>query len=345
MIWLQTGFIGDVVLTTAACELLSQELPHIRQFAITTQAGDGVLEGCPHLERRFVFNKRSGILNFKPFLEMKRALQHHGLSAQNSVILQGHRSTRSSLLAFYLGLPTVTYDETPLRFHASWKVPRVAVYHETGRIGMLLQPFGIPRTKIIAARPSLSPLEIGDHTPLQFLKAPRNFIGIAPGSVWGTKRWPRESFSSLVDKLLKECTEVDIVLLGSIQEEEIAKGIFESNSSAQNRIHNLVGKTSLKDLRRIFPRLKLLIANDSSPIHYASAFSVATVALFGATIPAMGFGPTAPGSRALGIDLSCRPCSDHGPQICPLGHFQCMKSLTVDSVFKTCKDVFQKVLV
>lgn len=341
VIWLQTGFIGDIVLTTAACELLAKEFPSLRQFVITTEAGESVLEGCPHLLKRFVFHKRRGFLGLGAFSQIKKDLKKSGLSKKNTVILQIHRSIRSSLLATYLGFPTVTYQETPLRLHAAWRVPRVAVFHEIARIAMLLQAFGIPRSKILAAKPALLPLDVERSSFLDFLREDREFIAVAPGSVWGTKRWPRESFSHLVGKILKERVNSLIVILGSSQECDLAEGIVNENPLNHHRIVNLVGKTSLQDLRRIFPRLRLLIANDSSPIHFASAFSVGTVALFGATIPEMGFGPVAPGSRSVGVQLSCRPCSDHGPQRCPLQHFQCMRSLSVDSVFKNCQDILQ----
>jgi heptosyltransferase-2 len=61
-----------------------------------------------------------------------------------------------------------------------------------------------------------------------------------------------------------------------------------------------------------------------------------TVALFGPTVPAMGFGPLAPGSVALGHPtLPCRPCHAHGPAACPLGHFRCMRELEVPGVLAT----------
>ena len=67
------------------------------------------------------------------------------------------------------------------------------------------------------------------------------------------------------------------------------------------RILDLVGKTNLDDLRGVYPRLSAIVSNDSSPIHYASAFNVSTVAIFGATASAMGFGPLADESSVVEI--------------------------------------------
>ena len=219
---------------------------------------------------------------------------------------------------------------------------RVAVLHEAHRIGLLLEVLGVDREAIVAGRPFIDELPFeGEKEWLSlFEKDKRPIIAIAPGSVWGTKKWPQESYSLLVKKILTEFPECLVLLLGSGQEIEVCQAIVGDckEDGNEGRLWNLAGQTSLDDLRGIYPRLTILVANDSSPIHYASAFNVPTIAIFGATVPAMGFGPLAEGSVTLGLkDLDCRPCSDHGPKTCPLGHFKCMKDLGVGQVFDHCR--------
>lgn len=339
VVWLQTGFIGDIVLTTAAVRLLSQEKPDIRQHMITTQAGAEIFESVKAISRTFIFQKRSGFFNLGSFLKIRSSIKKIGLNRKTTLLFQVHRSPRSSLLSMMLGLKTATYLETPLRIHARWKVPRVAVFHETARIGMMLTSLGITREKILKAQPYLEKLPPDTQAPWSNWLAESGVgevIAIAPGSVWGTKRWPSSYFGELVQKILASRKEARILLMGSSAEKSVAQEIRDLNPNSAKRIYDLVGVTTLKDLCLIFPQVKLLVANDSSPVHFASAFSIPTIALFGATIPEMGFGPTAPKSRSMGVELSCRPCSDHGPQTCPLVHFKCMKTLSVDSVFNAC---------
>jgi heptosyltransferase-2 len=58
-----------------------------------------------------------------------------------------------------------------------------------------------------------------------------------------------------------------------------------------------------------------------------------TLAIFGPTVPAFGFEPLAPGSQTAGVDdLACRPCDAHGPRVCPLGHWRCMREQAPDAV-------------
>ena len=334
--WLQTGFLGDIILTTAALDLSVRKFPESKNVLITTPLGKAALKDHPAIAQTIVFDKR-GSGTFRSFQEVRRQVRGLG----QGVLLQAHSSHRSSFLAQWCAVPRVTYKENPIRLGARHRVDRVAVWHEAHRIGVLLEDFGVERSEILTSKPILpeSPTtELNDRQQQFFRQYHNRLLAIAPGSVWGTKRWPLEKFVELVGKLRHEPETRDsgIVLLGSGGERALTAEIVR-HCREDDQILDLAGATTLDDLRWIYPKLGLLVSNDSSPIHYASAFQIPTVALFGATIPAMGFGPLAENSVSLGVELDCRPCSDHGPQQCPLGHFRCMRELTVESVWAAIK--------
>jgi heptosyltransferase-2 len=83
----------------------------------------------------------------------------------------------------------------------------------------------------------------------------------------------------------------------------------------------------------LIERAGVLVSNDSAPLHIAGAVGTRVVAIFGPTVPAFGFGPTGPRDAIAEVhNLSCRPCSTHGPMVCPLLHHRCMKDLGVSEV-------------
>lgn len=324
VIWLQTSFLGDIILTTAAFRYVKSRYPGIKQSLITTPLGAAALKGHPDLDQILVFDKRGRTL----FAEAKRLRQELRSDGEKdgTVLLQCHRSFRSSLLARCIGFPVVTYYESELAFLAKRRIPRVAVQHEVQRILVLLEALGEERSNFVDAMPCLPGANAASISEkISAFAGDKPIVGIAPGSVWGTKRWPADNYGLLAEKLL-DASEAAIVIIGSREEVAAADDMLAKvSASHRHRVLNLAGQTSLDDLRALYPQLKLLISNDSSPLHYASAFRVPTLAIFGATVPALGFGPLAPGSRVAEVDdLPCRPCSDHGPQTCPLGHFQCM---------------------
>lgn len=338
IVWLQTAFLGDVILTTAAIEVARKALGGIRQHIITTPLGAKALAGEASLTTRVVFDKK-GEGAWAAFKSVKRALRSALPEGARPLLLQPHTSHRSSLLARYLGLPTITYWETRWGGHARRRVSRVATLHEATRIGLLLEPLGIERRSLVEARPKLTEAPLGTGPWQARLGSTAGaLIGIAPGSVWGTKRWTQEGFTEVARRLLADGVGL-IVLLGTAEEAPITRQMAAALNDS--RVLDIAGKTSLDELRAVYPRLSLVLTNDSSPVHYASAFNVPTVAVFGATVPSMGFGPLADRAATPGVVLACRPCSDHGPKVCPLGHFKCMRELSAPMVHAACAELLR----
>ena len=112
IIWLSTGFIGDVILTTAGTELAGSIFPTARQHVITTPVGVKALACARGLTSLVAFDKRSKS-TLQAFNDVKSAVSPH-LNHAETVVLQVHRSFRSSLLTRFLGFPTITYNETDL---------------------------------------------------------------------------------------------------------------------------------------------------------------------------------------------------------------------------------------
>lgn len=337
LIWIQTGFLGDIILTTAAMQLAKNRFNSVKQILITTPVGAGALGKQPITDHIICWDKRKqgALSGFKSV----KAKVDQIVAGGSAVTIQAHSSVRSSLLSRYLSRPTIAYAEAKFSFLADYKIPRLAAFHEAHRIGLLLEPLGIRRDEILASRPKLTPQGVS-HDALEAFKLKSKFVvGIAPGSVWGTKRWPAERFAGLVNTILKQ-TDWSVVLLGAPSDREQADVVLGAQES--ERLIDLVGKTSLGELVDIYASVDLIVSNDSSPIHYASALDKPIVSIFGATAPSLGFAPltsTAPFEVVEVKGLSCRPCSDHGPQTCPVGHFDCMKQISVEILWQRIRSV------
>lgn len=156
----------------------------------------------------------------------------------------------------------------------------------------------------------------------------RPLVALAPGSVWATKRWPH--YAELARRLAPRCR---LALVGSGADSDAARHIVDAAGGGTAGVVDATGKLSLLGSAELIGRAALLVTNDSSPQHLASAMDTPTITLFGPTAPEFGFGPLAPGSLTLGHPhLACRPCHHHGPPECPLGHWRCMMELDVEVV-------------
>ena len=151
------------------------------------------------------------------------------------------------------------------------------------------------------------------------------FVAVAPGSIWGTKRWP--GYPALAAAL-----DLPVVAIGGPDDAALAQAVV---AAAPGRAHNAAGALSLRGSAALIERAQVLVTNDSAPLHLAAAVGTRAVAIFGPTVPAFGFGPRGP--RDVVVEhpaLPCRPCSHHGPMTCPLGHHRCMRELSVEKVLR-----------
>jgi heptosyltransferase-2 len=120
------------------------------------------------------------------------------------------------------------------------------------------------------------------------------------------------------------------VVVGGREDAPLADQVV---AAAPGRAHSAAGALGLRASAALIARAAVLVTNDSAPLHLATAVGTSIVAVFGPTVPRFGFGPRGP--RDVVVEhssLPCRPCSAHGPRVCPLGHHRCMRELSVASV-------------
>jgi heptosyltransferase-2 len=162
-------------------------------------------------------------------------------------------------------------------------------------------------------------------------------VGLHPGSIWPTKRWPAERYALLTARLVKEAG-ARVILIGAREDQELSCRI-----AAQSCVETFdwTGKTTLSELMQLMRRLSLMVTNDSGPMHIAAASGVPTLAIFGPTTRELGFFPHGPGHRVLEKNLACRPCGLHGGRLCPEGHFLCMGLITVEEVFRNAREMIR----
>jgi heptosyltransferase-2 len=157
------------------------------------------------------------------------------------------------------------------------------------------------------------------------------WIGVNPGAFYGSaKRWIPERYAGAAD-LLSRRLGAKVAVLGGADERELGEAIAALLSSPA-RV--LCGETSLADLVGVLSRLRLLLTNDSGPMHVAAALGVPLVAVFGST----DWRETAPVGdrvRLLREDVECAPCL---LRECPIDH-RCMTGVGVDRVVMAAREL------
>jgi heptosyltransferase-2 len=319
---IQTSFLGDTILTTPLLVQLARRGP---VDIVTTPASAALLANHPAIRRIVVYDKRGRDRGLGGFLSVGRLLADQKYDV--AFLAQG--SWRSSALALVAGIPTrMGFATSAGRLFYTKRVAYRDDLHHAARLLLLARPNGRePMDDELI--PSLHPGD-ADRAAVDTLLAASGvapddrIIVLAPGSVWGTKRWPY--YAELAGMLAGEAR---IAVVGGPDDAVHAAAIRAAVPTAIDA----TGHLSLLASAELIRRAKVIVTNDSSPLHLASAMSTPTVAIFGPTVPAFGFGPLAPHSVATGHEgLTCRPCDRHGPQVCPLGHHRCMRELDAESI-------------
>jgi heptosyltransferase-2 len=148
------------------------------------------------------------------------------------------------------------------------------------------------------------------------------------GAFGAAKLWPVEYFAQLARRIVVEAG-LDVLVLCGPSEREIAAEIVRL--AAHPRVVSLAGEPlSIGLSKACVRRARLLVSTDSGPRHFAVAFGVPVVGVYGPTPPVWGANPTA---RAvdLHLDLDCLGCHQ---RTCPLGHHRCMRDLSVERVWR-----------
>lgn len=322
---IQTAFLGDVVLTTPLLATLAAR--HGPVDVVTTPAAAPLLEPDPAVRAVITYDKRGRDRGLAAMLRLARRLA----AARYSVAYLPHRSLRSAALAVLARVPRrVGFSDGWPLFYTETR-PRPRTGHEIDRL------LSLAHGPAESTAPGLYPQPQDERVVdgcLTDAGIKGDFVALAPGSIWGSKRWPY--FEELASRLADR---VAIVVVGGVEDASLGQSIAAAVRGSGGQVLDACGRLTLLQSAALIGRARLLVTNDSAPLHFASALGTRVVALFGPTVPEFGFGPIAPGDLALGVtDLVCRPCSDHGPPVCPLGHHRCMRELPVATVVTTLEE-------
>jgi heptosyltransferase-2 len=155
-------------------------------------------------------------------------------------------------------------------------------------------------------------------------------FGLNPGAEYGpAKRWPVDRFIAAA-KEIQSRTNCAWLIFGGKNDRTIAEQIESAIGNRQSAVVNLADRTTLRELMALLKSCRVLLTNDSGPMHVAAALGTPVVVPFGSTSPELT-GPGLPGDlrhHLLKSDAACSPCF---LRECPID-FRCMTGITVERV-------------
>ncbi len=318
---LRLSSLGDIVLALPVVHALRDAWPQARLHV-------------------WVKEEYADVVRFDPAVDHVRALERDARAIEDLVsmsaeledcdlIVDLHGSARARVLTLRQRAPVLRAPRYRLRrslwVHARWLRP-APVPDARARYAAALAPLALPVTGL----PRVHAGEEAQRWAADWLGAwaPGGApIALAPGAMHPTKRWPEERWCALDERLAARGLPRLVV---STAAERRALPALAARIDADPR-----ARWACEPLSRVAALLSgcaLAVSHDSGLMHLAAARGLRVVALFGSTSPVLGFAPAGAGHVVLCRNEPCQPCTLHGRERCPLGHFHCMTRLGVDEV-------------
>ncbi|MEW6102397.1 MAG: glycosyltransferase family 9 protein [bacterium] len=323
----ETAFLGDCLLTTPLIRGIYETFPHSSLSFLGRPIGCEALANNPYISNFIPYDKDKKERGLFAYLKIIKKIK-----AENfDLAILPHRSARTTLLSWLSNIPKrIGFSNTNLSFLLTDRVYYNRKIHEAQRKLSLIKEFGVnPDERGLDIFIDDSAKRKVDGLFLRWgIKKDDLLIGFLPFSHWQTKRLPPESFAKIIDAMHQY--KAKAIIFGDSNDLNEA---YKIQAMARNKPIIACGKISLLELPAFFERCSLIIGNDTGTIHIAYGLNKKTIVIFGPTTVEMGFGPYKTSSTIIvEKPISCRPCSPHGPQKCPKGHFNCMKLITMDDI-------------
>jgi heptosyltransferase-2 len=327
------NWIGDVAMATPTLRALRRHFGDAELIGILRPYVADVLAGTPWLDRTILYDPRSHQPHERGW-PLVRQLRQARLDT--AILLTN--SLRTGLLAWASGArerigyvrgargPLLSRKLYPPRQHGKF-VPTPALDYFLDLAYAAGCPPESPRLELAT---TAEDDERADRVWSRLgLPEGREVIALNSGGAFGAaKLWPTEYFAVLARRIATELDRQVLVLCGP-SERLLAKQIVADAGHP--------GVCSLADeqlgiglTKACVRRSRLLVTTDSGPRHFAAAFDVPTITLFGPTHIQWSENHH-PLAVHIQLKLDCSPCQR---RICPLGHHACMRNLAPEQVFR-----------
>jgi ADP-heptose:LPS heptosyltransferase len=305
---IQTAFLGDAILGTALLERIHADRPECRIDYLVRKGNEGLFAGHPFLNRVLTFDKSRKVAELWRLIATIRA-------ARYDVVINAQRFASSGLITVLSDAQqTVGYDRNPFSMFFGRKVDHpMSNGHEVDRL-LELHSSSSETGRVL---PRIYPSSEDERIASSHIKSP--FITVAPASVWFTKQWPEAKWAEFIRQVPEH---YDVLLTGGPGDVTLCERI---GANAGRRVTVVAGKLTLLQTAVLMSKATMNYANDSAPVHLASAMNAPICEIFCSTVPGFGFTPLSDEAHIIETEekLSCRPCGIHGHRSCPEGHFRC----------------------
>lgn len=325
------NWLGDTLFSTATIRNIRRNFPDSFIACIIPSRCYPILKENPYLDEIIIYDERD---RHKSFLTKFKFVQFLKAKKFDMVFLL-HRSFTRALICRLADIPErVGYYTKKRSFLLTKKIkpPKKDTLHRIDYYLNIIEKAGLRvEDRYLDFFVSDEDRKFVDVFLSKNVIDKEDFlVGINPGGNWLPKRWPKEYWAILADKLIGEFN-AEVIITGSQNDLAVAseiKGLMRARPIITCGIFNL------KQLGALCERLDLFITADTGPLHIANSIGTKrAIAIFGPTSPLVTGPYPLHNIVILQKKVGCKiPC-----YVTNCKDSRCMKAVTVDEVIDKIK--------
>lgn len=319
--------IGDVVHTLPALYALRSAYPSAKIDWLVEEAASNILIGHPLLNDVFTVKKNGWFGDFRNTYNVAKNIR----ATDYDIVLDFQGLFKSGIWVFLSnGKKRIGFDKSREMSYLFLNEMLPAYDPDKHAVDRYLD---IVKYLKIDADEIKFPIHISENEKKKvsgLLKANNiwegmPFVIVNPEARWQTKLWDIKKFAGLCNEIMDRLG-LKVVVVGASygdKNKEIA-------SLTNNRVIDLTGKTTLRELAHLMSLSSVVATVDSGPMHIAAAMGAPVVAIFGPTAP-WRTGPYGKIHNIVRKELPCSPCFSRA---CRSKDNMCMKEIEAGDVMK-----------
>lgn len=324
------NWLGDVLFSTAAIRNIRANFTDSFIACVVPSRCYQILKDNPHLDEIIIFDdkdRHKGILAKLDFVTLLK-------SKEFDTVFLLHRSFTRALICRLAGIPKRIGYYTKKRgflLTESIRPPAKDTLHRIDYYLNIIEKAGL-RVEDRFLDFSVGEKDeefVRDFLSKQKISKGDFLVAINPGGNWLPKRWPKEHWSKLSDKLIGELG-AKVIITGSVSDVSLGR---EIRDAMKKKPILACGILNLKQLGALCKRVNVFITADTGPLHIATAVGAKKViALFGPTLPEITGPYPVKNATIFRREISCKlPCYKVHCQ-----DNRCMKAITPEEVLELC---------
>ena len=275
---LRANAIGDFIFSIPAIYALRAAYPHAEIVLLGLEWHADFLRGRPGpIDRVVVIPPTLGINARPDMAEDSQALSRffEAMAGEHlDLAVQLHGGGRYSnpfvqRLGARITVGAKTPDASPLDLWVPYNYYQSEVLRYLEIVSLIGAKPVILEPQVSVTERDLS--EVESKAPLDS----RPLVALHPGAGDTRRQWPVEKFIAVGNSLA--WAGARIAVIGTEREQEIVDALV---SGMNADVLNLCGQLTLGGLAGLFSRCKVVISNDSGPLHLAAAVGAATVGIY-----------------------------------------------------------------